>query len=64
VCVMETVELLTAMAGDRALNRLPLFILFVNQIAHSELLQGMYFSASAWRRTQQLSVWMALSSVS
>jgi len=49
---METVELLTAMAGDRAINRVRIFILSVNQIAHSDLLQGMYFSASAWRRTQ------------
>ena len=49
---METVELLTAMAGDRANNRLRLFILFVNQIAHSDLLQGMYFSTPAWRGTQ------------
>lgn len=49
---METVELLTAMAGDKAINRLRLFILFVKQIAHSDLLQGMYFSTPAWRGTQ------------
>ena len=49
---METVELLTAMAGDKAINRLRLFILFVKQIAHSDLLRGMYFSTPAWRGTQ------------
>ena len=50
--VMDIVELLTASAGDGATNRLRLFDLFVNQIAHSDLAQGMCFSTPVWRRTQ------------
>ena len=52
VTVMEIAELLTASARDRTTNRLRPFYLFVNQIAHSDLAQGMCFSTPVWRRTQ------------